>query len=274
MVTSTTTSASAGPSHQGSPTTDSGAGPLLRATGVTKGFPVDGGSVQVLHGVDLAVASGELVAVMGPSGSGKSTLLYALSGIDLVDAGTVVLDGLKLTSLTPDRLADARRERMGFVFQQPTLLKDLTLLDNVVLTGALDKVGTPAERAARAEELMTRAGIWDLRDRMPSQVSGGQLQRAGICRALMRRPRIVFGDEPTGALNSRAAADVMDLMTELNAEGTTMLVVTHDAHVAARADRVVLMVDGLIADELVLAGDQPVEARVDAVNAGLRALGI
>ena len=253
--------------------------PLLRAQGVRKSFQVGETRVEVLHGVDLAVAEGEFVAVMGPSGSGKSTLLYAVSGMDPVDAGTVDLDGLELTSLTPDELADVRRERMGFVFQQPTLLKDLTLLDNILLTSALDRVGAPAERLARAEELMTRAGIWELRDRMTSQVSGGQLQRAGICRALMRGPRIVFGDEPTGALNSRAATEIMELLSELNADGTTMLLVTHDAHVAARAARVVFMVDGLVADELVLGAAEAVGAtaevdRVGAVTTRLRHLGI
>ncbi|AQP45254.1 ABC transporter ATP-binding protein [Tessaracoccus flavus] len=246
---------------------------LLSATGVRKSFPIDGSNIEVLHGVDLHITEGEFVAVMGPSGSGKSTLLYAVSGMDPVDAGDVHLAGTELTTLDGDGLADARRELMGFVFQQPTLLKDLPLLDNIVLTSALDKVGTPAERRARAEELMTRAGIWELRDRMTSQVSGGQLQRAGICRALMRRPRIIFGDEPTGALNSTAAGEIMDLLSDLNAEGTTLLVVTHDVRVAARAHRVVFMVDGQVTDELLLDADDE-ETRVDLVTRRVRELRI
>lgn len=249
------------------------AAPLLRASGVRKSFPVDGGSITVLHGVDLSIRDSEFVAIMGPSGSGKSTLLYALSGMDTIDEGSVLLDGVELTTLGSDELADARRERMGFVFQQPTLLRDLSLLDNIVLTSALDRVGTPAEREARAKELMVRAGIWELRDRMTSQVSGGQLQRAGICRALMRRPVIVFGDEPTGALNSRSAIEIMDLLGELNADGTTMLLVTHDVTVAARTDRVVFMIDGLVADELVLDMAGPDSARVQAVTARMRQIG-
>lgn len=255
--------------------------PLLLARDVRKSFPVDGGSIEVLRGVDLAIAEGEYVAVMGPSGSGKSTLLYAVSGMDPVTAGSVSLDGVELTGLSADELADRRRTLMGFVFQQPTLLKDLTLLENIVLTASLDKDGSPAERRARAEELMTRAGIWDLRDRRTSQVSGGQLQRAGICRALMRDPRIVFGDEPTGSLNTSAAGEIMALLTELNGEGTTMLIVTHDVRVAARADRVVFIVDGLIADQLVLgryaegAPGAPSEPeRVDTLTARMRDLGI
>lgn len=255
--------------------------PLLTATGVRKSFPGDDGATVVLREVDLTIAAGELVAVMGPSGSGKSTLLHSLSGLDSVDAGTVVLEDLELTALDQDARADARRARMGFVFQQPTLLEDLALLENIVLTSALDRVGSPATRIARARELMTRTGIWELRDRSPAQVSGGQLQRAGICRALMRRPRIVFADEPTGALNSQAAGHIMDLLGELNAEGTTMLVVTHDAQVAARAHRVLFMLDGQVVDELVLSApdagspDEPaVAARIETITARLRRLGI
>lgn len=253
---------------------------LLTASGIRKSFPVDGGSIDVLHGVDLTIGDGEFVAVMGPSGSGKSTLLYSVSGMDTVNAGTVVLDGVDLTALSPDELADSRREQMGFVFQQPTLLRDLDLLENIVLTSALDKVGMAAERVARAEELMTRAGIWELRDRLPTQVSGGQLQRAGICRALMRGPDIVFGDEPTGSLNSSASAEIMKLLSELNAEGTTLMIVTHDVTVAARADRVVFMLDGQVVEEVVL-GDIDVatteagsSARVDEVTRRLRGLGM
>lgn len=246
---------------------------LLAATGIRKSFPAESGAIEVLHGVDLAIADGEFVAVMGPSGSGKSTLLYSVSGMDSIDAGTVRLGGVELTGLSADALADVRREQMGFVFQQPTLLSDLGLLENILLTSSLDRVGTPAERVARAEKLMTRAGIWELRDRMPSQVSGGQLQRAGICRALMRAPRIVFGDEPTGSLNSRAAAEIMAVMSEFHAEGMTLLVVTHDVQVAAHADRVVFMIDGEVADELVLGPDAH-DSLTNAITDRMRQLGI
>ncbi|MGD7705626.1 ABC transporter ATP-binding protein [Microlunatus sp. Y2014] len=239
---------------------------LLVASEVHKSF----GGTEVLHGVDLRVAPGEFVAVMGPSGSGKSTLLNSIAGLDTVDAGRIRFDGTELTTLAADALADVRRTRMGFVFQQPTLLRDLTLLDNIVLTSALGGVGTAADRVARAESLLARAGIGGLGGRFPSQVSGGQLQRAGICRALMREPRILFGDEPTGALNSRAADEVMDLLGELNAEGTALLVVTHDANVAARADRVVFMKDGRIADEVQLDGTD----LVAAINTSMQELAI
>lgn len=224
--------------------------PVLEAVDVRKSFTSGGKRIEVLDGVDLRVAEGEYVAVMGPSGSGKSTLLYTVSGLEPADSGNIALAGTALNGLGVNVLADMRRRLMGFVFQEPTLLQDLTLLDNVVLTSALDRVGTPQTRLTRAQQLMTRAGIWDLRDRMTSEVSGGQLQRAGICRALMRQPRILFADEPTGALNSRSATEIMDLLGELHADGTTVLVVTHDPNVAARADRVIFMTDGRVADEV------------------------
>lgn len=230
--------------------------PVLTATGVRKSYQADGTATEVLRGVDLEISEGELVAVMGPSGSGKSTLLYSLSGMERIDSGVIALGDTLLTTLDSDALADVRRTRMGFVFQRPSLLQDLNLLDNILLTSVLDRVGTATEREDRARELMERAGIWELRDRMPSQVSGGELQRAGICRALMRQPGIVFADEPTGALNSVTATGIMDLFVEINAGGTSLLIVTHDPDVAARADRVVVMRDGVIVDE-VRAGDTP-----------------
>lgn len=264
---------------------------ILTAAGIRKSFPVDSGAVDVLPGVDLSVGDGEFVAVMGPSGSGKSTLLYSVSGLDEIDAGSVTLAGVDLTTLSPDELADSRREQMGFVFQQPTLLRDLGLLENIVLTSSLGRVGIAEERVARAKELMTRAGIWELRDRLPTQVSGGQLQRAGICRALMHNPRIVFGDEPTGSLNSAAAAEIMDLLSDINSDGTTLMIVTHDVHVAARADRVVFMSDGRVVNEVkfdvprpdgatagttsnVRGGVPPHSSRVDEISGRLRRLGI
>lgn len=240
---------------------------LLSASDLRKSYP----GTTALHGVDLHLDDGEFVAVMGPSGSGKSTLLHCVAGLEELDSGRVWLDDAELTALETDRLADARRERMGFVFQQPTLLRDLSLLDNIVLTSSLDSVGTAAERRSLAEDLMSRAGIGGLGGRLPTEVSGGQLQRAGICRAMMRSPRILFCDEPTGSLNSSTASEVMDLLAGLNADGTTLLVVTHDPTVAARADRVVFMTDGKVVQQLWL-GDA--EDPVGAVSATMRHVGI
>lgn len=215
---------------------------VLDARGLTKAF--DGR--PVLHGVDLQVRAGELVAVMGPSGSGKSTLLHTMSGLDTVTAGSVSLAGHDLGSLTPKQLARLRLTTVGFIFQHVHLLKNLCLLDNVVLPAYLAGLAPRAQLDERAMRLMERTGVADLAHRDVSEASGGQLQRIGICRALINEPAVVLGDEPTGALDSTAAAEVLDILGEVNAEGTTVVLVTHDPAVAARADRVLSMVDGRI----------------------------
>jgi putative ABC transport system ATP-binding protein len=220
--------------------------PVLDAQGLTKTF--DGQTV--LRGVDLQVHDGEFVAVMGPSGSGKSTLLYNLSGMDTMTAGEVRFAGQQLGSLSQKQLARLRLTTMGFIFQHVYLLKNLCLLDNVVLPAYLSGLAPREELNERALALMARTGVAELADRDVSEASGGQLQRIGICRALINEPRILLGDEPTGALDSSAAAEIMDLLGEFNAEGTTVMVVTHDAKVAARTSRVLYMIDGRIVGDL------------------------
>jgi putative ABC transport system ATP-binding protein len=201
-----------------------------------------------LRGVSLAVQAGDYIAIMGPSGCGKSTLLNCLSGLDSPTSGTVVFDGQELTGLPESKLAAMRLHRIGFVFQHPTFLPTLSVLDNIVLPGFL--AGAPrAEVAARARGLAEATGIADLADRNISQVSGGQLQRAAICRALVNTPKIVFGDEPTGALNRTAAGEVLDLLSDTNRDGATIVLVTHDVRVAAHSSRVLAMVDGMIVSE-------------------------
>ena len=219
---------------------------VLDARGLTKAF--DGQTV--LQGLDLEIRDGEFVAVMGPSGSGKSTLLYNLSGMDTMTSGSVAFAGKELGSLKPKELARLRLTTMGFIFQHVYLLKNLCLLDNVVLPAYLAGLGSRQELNQRALALMERTGVADLADRDVSEVSGGQLQRVGICRALINRPRILLGDEPTGALDSTAAAEIMDILGELNREGTTVLLVTHDPKVAARTSRVLYMIDGHIVGDL------------------------
>jgi putative ABC transport system ATP-binding protein len=216
--------------------------PVLDARGLTKAF--DG--TTVLHGVDLQVHDGELVCVMGPSGSGKSTLLYTISGMDATTSGSVRVAGQDLGPLGQKELARLRLTTMGFVFQHVHLLKNLCLLDNVVLPAYLAGLAPRAELNGRALRLMERMGVAELADRDVSEASGGQLQRIGICRALINEPRVVLGDEPTGALDSAAATEVLDILGEINADGTTVVLVTHDPSVAARADRVLYMVDGRI----------------------------
>jgi putative ABC transport system ATP-binding protein len=216
--------------------------PVLDARGLTKTF--DGQTV--LRGVDLQVHEGEFVAVMGPSGSGKSTLLYNISGMDTMTAGEVRFAGEELGSLSQKELARLRLTTMGFIFQHVYLLKNLCLLDNVVLPAYLAGLAPREELNERALALMERVGVAELADRDVSEASGGQLQRIGICRALINEPRILLGDEPTGALDSTAAAEIMDILGELNGEGTTIMVVTHDPKVAARTSRVLYLVDGRI----------------------------
>ena len=215
---------------------------LLQATGLTKSF----GRHTVLHGIDLQVRDGEFVSVMGPSGSGKSTLLYTVSGMDTINAGAVRFAGQDLVGMSQKELARLRLTSMGFIFQHVHLLKNLCLLDNVVLPAYLAGLAPRDELNERALQLMERTGVAELADRDVSQASGGQLQRIGICRALINAPTILFGDEPTGALDSTAAAEIMDILAELNSEGMALMLVTHDPRVAARTDRVLYMVDGQI----------------------------
>jgi putative ABC transport system ATP-binding protein len=215
---------------------------ILHTQGLTKAF--DGHTV--LHGVDLRVGEGEFVSVMGPSGSGKSTLLYNISGMYTMTSGSVLFGGHDLAALSQKELARLRLNSMGFVFQHVHLLKNLCLLDNVVLPAYLAGLAPREALNERALPLMERTGVAELAHRDTSEASGGQLQRVGICRALINDPTILFGDEPTGALDSTASAEIMDILGELNAEGTTVMLVTHDTKVAARTDRVLYMLDGHI----------------------------
>jgi putative ABC transport system ATP-binding protein len=215
---------------------------VLDARGLTRTF--DGH--DVLRGLDLQVQDGEFVAVMGPSGSGKSTLLYNLSGLDAMTAGSVRFAGEDLGTLNQKQLARLRLTTMGFVFQHVYLLQNLCLLDNVVLPAYLAGLAPRDELNERATALMERTGVAHLAHRDISEASGGQLQRVGICRALINRPTILLCDEPTGALDSAAADEIMDLLGELNDEGTTIMLVTHDTRVAVRTKRVLYLLDGRI----------------------------
>ncbi|NOH02835.1 MAG: ABC transporter ATP-binding protein [Chloroflexi bacterium] len=222
---------------------------LITSENITKSFGLGAEKRNVLDGISVDIHQGEFVAVMGPSGSGKSTLLYALSGMDSVDSGKVSFDGADLSALKENELADLRRTQMGFVFQQPTLLRNLNILDNILLPSMRDGRNNGARLAEKAEMLMEKTGIAGLEMRDITQASGGQLQRVGICRALMGDPKIIFGDEPTGALNSTSANEIMRILAEIHREGVTILLVTHDVKVAAKTGRVLFILDGKIAGE-------------------------
>lgn len=222
---------------------------LISGDKITKSFGLDAEKHTVLDAISVDIRQGEFVAVMGPSGSGKSTLLYTLSGMDGIDSGTVTFDGADLSALKENELADLRRGKMGFVFQQPTLLRNLNILDNIILPSMRDGRRNGANLVAKARTLMETTGIAELENRDITQASGGQLQRVGVCRALMGDPRIIFGDEPTGALNSTSANEIMALVAQIHRTGVTILLVTHDVKVAAKAERVLFILDGKIGGE-------------------------
>lgn len=231
----------------------------------------------ILNQISFNIEEGEMVAVMGPSGSGKSTLLYHVSGMDRADSGEIRLNGTEFCGLSEDELAKIRLNRMGFVFQQMNMLKNLNILDNILLPVSHTKHGKRAKAESRklAELLMEKMGITELAERKITEVSGGQLQRACICRSMMNHPEILFADEPTGALNQSAAQGVMAELQKLNREGTTILMVTHDNKIAARCSRILYLLDGSIKGELSLA-DLPEEQekeREEKVNCWLSELG-
>lgn len=223
---------------------------LLESHELQKEYRLDKrNSVSVLKGVDLRINRGEFVSVMGPSGSGKSTLLYNLSGMDRMSAGSVQFNERELNALSEKELARIRLREMGFVFQQIHLLRNLNVLDNIILSGYLAQKTERSMVDRRAAELMELTGIAHLAANSVTQASGGQLQRVGICRALINDPEIIFGDEPTGALDSKSAAEILDLLQRINRKGTTIMLVTHDIKVASRTDRVLFMLDGRITAE-------------------------
>ncbi|AEV84716.1 macrolide ABC transporter ATP-binding protein [Actinoplanes sp. SE50] len=214
----------------------------LTATGVALSF----GATPALRGANLAVAEGEIVAIMGPSGSGKSTLLHCLAGILVPDAGEIDFEGVRLNGLTEAARSELRRDRFGFVFQFGQLVPELSAVENVALPLLLGGVKRdPAIRQAR--EWFGRLGIEGLQGRRSGELSGGQAQRVALARGLVARPRVLFADEPTGALDSLTGEQVMELMvTSAREQGTTVVLVTHEARVAAYADRLVMVRDGKV----------------------------
>lgn len=223
---------------------------LLSARELSKSYRVGkGNDVSVLKSVDLDIQAGEFVSVMGPSGSGKSTLLYNICGMDRMTSGSVLFRDRELAGLSEKELAELRLSEMGFIFQQIHLLSNLTIGDNIILSGYLAGGRRRSEVDKRAQELMELTGISHLARNAVTQASGGQLQRVGICRALINEPDILFADEPTGALDSKSAAEIMDLLQEIHRRGTTIMLVTHDMKVASRSERVLFMMDGRITAE-------------------------
>ncbi|RST58700.1 ABC transporter ATP-binding protein [Siminovitchia terrae] len=249
---------------------------MIIGENIVKSFGVGNEKHLVLNGVSVEINEGEFVSIMGPSGSGKSTLMYALSGMDGIDSGKVSFDRRDLSKLSENELADVRRTKMGFIFQQPTLLKNLNILDNIILPSMRDNRKNAAEIIKKARALMNKVGIAELEKRDITQVSGGQLQRAGICRALISNPKIIFGDEPTGALNSKSAQEIMDIISGINTEGTTVILVTHDPKIAARTERIMFMGDGKIVNEMRFKkfSGTDIDDRMEKVTEKMREIGI
>jgi len=222
---------------------------LLEAHNLSKRYQEN--QEPILRDLSLEIESGQFIAIMGPSGCGKSTLLNLLSTIDRPDQGQILYQGQDLLAMKDKDLDRLRREAFGFVFQQATFLKNINILDNICLPSIIGKKGSERKAAyERAKELMALTGIKDIANRSIHQVSGGQLQRAGICRALMNQPRIIFADEPTGNLDRKNAQNVLDMMLDLKSElNTSLIVVTHDDELAVRFERVMLMHDGRLEEQ-------------------------
>jgi putative ABC transport system ATP-binding protein len=225
---------------------------FIEISGLKKHYAGEADCVEALKGVDLSVAEGTFLGVMGPSGSGKSTFLAILGGLCHPSAGQVRVDSIDLYTLGQEKLADFRREYLGFVFQSFNLVPYLTALENVMLPLAVKKMPASAKRE-RAREVLTRVGLAARAAHLPSQLSGGEQERVAIARALVNAPPLILADEPTGSLDTATSAEIMALLTELNEEGQTIVMVTHNPENQAWFHRTVLLRDGLVASDVATA---------------------
>lgn len=225
--------------------------PVIRLKGVSKTYTREATPVHALAGVDLAIDAGEFTAIMGRSGSGKSTLLHILGLLDAEYEGRYWFDGKEVSGLTADELSPLRNRVIGFVFQSFHLLPQLTILENAALPALYAGVLTPAECRAVAAVRLREMGLADRFEHRPSELSIGQRQRAAIARALVNEPRVILADEPTGALDSRTAEEILQIFRDLHARGVTVLLVTHDRDIGAAAQRVVHIRDGRVADGII-----------------------
>ena len=222
--------------------------PMLMASGVRKAYRTGAETVEALRGVDLVVERGEFVAVMGPSGSGKTTLLNCLSGLDDIDAGSVIVSGEDITSMSDARRTKHRAQAMGFVFQAFNLIPVFSAIENVELPLLLAGA-SPRDARHAAQQTLERVGLGHRLNHRPTELSGGEQQRVTVARALAGRPEVVWADEPTGNLDSETAAQVMELLRELHGEGLTLVLVTHDHDIGRSAERLVTMRDGAIVED-------------------------
>lgn len=230
---------------------------ILSTEKLCKTFSNGGVQQHVLRNLDVEIRRGDFTVIMGSSGAGKSTLLYALSGMDKPTLGKVSFSGRELSGYTNDQLAVFRRKHCGFVFQQIYLIDSMSVLDNVLISGSLVSKDRKAT-VRRAKELFAKVGIGEeIQKKFPTQLSGGEAQRVGIVRALINQPEILFADEPTGQLNSAASTDALDVLTRLNEQGQSIVMVTHDLKSARRGNRVLFLRDGVVHGECALGGYRP-----------------
>ncbi|KOS28095.1 ABC transporter ATP-binding protein [Bacillus anthracis] len=226
---------------------------ILEVKQVNKTYSMAGNAnYHVLKNIDLQVDEGEFVSIMGPSGSGKSTLLYNISGMDQMSSGSVKIDSKELSCMKEEELAKLRLTEIGFIFQQSNLLRNLNLFDNIILSAYLAKCESKKIVNKRALELMENMGISDIASHYITEASGGQLQRVSICRALINNPNFIIADEPTGAFDFKSTEEVMEILLNINGDGTTIFFVTHDVEVAAKTERILFMADGEIVSEIQL----------------------
>lgn len=222
---------------------------IIKTEKLCKEFKLDSGIQKILKEIDLSIYENDFTVIMGASGSGKSTLLYCLSGMDTVSSGEIYFNNRDITKLTSDQLAIFRKENCGFVFQQICLINSLTVLENVLAGGLINKKNNKKDLITQAKELLNRVEIEEHTfDKFPGQISGGKAQRVGIVRALINKPSILFADEPTGSLNSKTGQEVLDLFTKFNNQGQSIIMVTHDLKSALRGNRILYLKDGKILD--------------------------
>lgn len=224
----------------------------LKVKNLCKTYIVNKKQNNVLRNINFEIKQGEMVAIMGPSGSGKTTLLYTVSGMDNITAGDIDFFGKEFNSLSDNEMSDVRLNEMGFVFQQMYMMKNLSIYDNIILPAYQSKKENRKNINEYALKLMHKLGISKIADNDINEVSGGQLQRACICRSLINKPKIIFADEPTGALNRQSSSEVMEIFNKINEEGTSIMLVTHDLKVAAKCERILYIEDGNIKNEIQL----------------------
>lgn len=247
---------------------------ILAAKGLCKSFAHNGKQNHILSGLDINIYEGDFTVVMGASGSGKSTLLYALSGMDRATAGSVMYGENDIAKLPESSLSALRHGDFGFIFQQMHLVNNLSLFENVAVPGYLSKSTAPADVDRRANELLEKMGLSQIKTQLPSQCSGGEQQRCAIARAVINSPKLLFADEPTGALNRKNTVEVLNLLSELNKNGQSILMVTHDVRAALRASRIIYIADGAVIGDIELPPytEETEKSREAQVNAWLSSM--